>query len=65
MLIERLKDLRQDKDLFQKDIAKYLSITERKYSYIETGQSDIEPEILIELAEFYHTSVDYILRAYK
>lgn len=59
--MNRLKDLREDKDLFQKDIAKILNITQRNYSYYETGTSDIPTEILKKLAIFYKTSSDYII----
>lgn len=59
--MNRLRDLREDKDLYQKDIANILNITQRNYSYIETKQSDIPTEILKKLALFYNTSTDYIL----
>ena len=57
----RFKDLRIDNDLTQIQIAKMLNISQRKYSYIETGISDISPEILIDLAKIYNVSIDYIL----
>lgn len=57
----RLKDLREDKDLYQKDLAKILNIAERTYSGYETGSRNIPNEILINLAKFYNTSVDYVL----
>ena len=57
----RLKDLREDKDLRQKDVAQYLNIAERTYSGYETENRWIPKEILISLAIFYDTSVDYIL----
>lgn len=60
-MYERIKNLREDKDLFQKDLAKILDITQRNYSYFETGKSDIPTDILIKLADFYNTSIDYIL----
>lgn len=59
--MNRLKDLRIDKDLYQKDVAKFLNITQRNYSYIETGKSDIPTFVLVQLSELYHTSTDYIL----
>lgn len=64
-MYNRIKDLRTDKDLLQKDIADILNITQRNYSYIETGKSDIPSEILIKLAFFYNTSIDYLLRDNK
>lgn len=56
----RLKDLREDKDLLQKDIAKILNIAQTTYSGYETGNRGIPKEILIQLAKFYNTSIDYI-----
>ena len=58
----RIKDLRIDSDLLQKDVASALGITQRKYSYIETGVQLATEEVLCGLALFYGTSVDYILR---
>ena len=57
----RLKDLREDRDLKQKDIAKLLFITQQQYSLYEKGYRDIPTTALATLAEFYNTSVDYIL----
>lgn len=57
----RLRDLREDKDLKQKDIAKALNIAERTYSGYETESRWIPKDILIKLAIFYNTSTDYIL----
>lgn len=59
--MNRLKDLREDKDLLQKDIAKILEMSQTGYSKYEVGTNDIPTQILIKLAEFYKTSVDYIL----
>lgn len=61
MMYKRLRDLREDKDLKQKDIADFLNISQRGYSHYETGNNDIPTEILIKLADFYETSVDYLL----
>lgn len=58
----RIKDLRVDSDLRQVDVAQALGITQRKYSYIETGTQQVSEEILCGLALFYETSVDYILK---
>lgn len=57
----RFKDLRIDNDLTQMQIAKILNISQRKYSYIETGISDVSPDILIDLSKIYNVSIDYIL----
>lgn len=59
--MNRLKDLREDKDLLQKDIAKILDISQRGYSHYETGTNDIPTDILKRLALFYNTSTDYVL----
>lgn len=58
----RLKDLREDKDLYQKDIAKFLNIKQQQYSRYETDVNEISVTLLKELAIFYNTSTDYILR---
>ncbi len=58
---ERLKGLREDRDLLQKDIAKFLNITQVAYSCYEIGRRQIPIEALIKLANFYNTSTDYIL----
>jgi len=58
----RIKDLREDHDLTQQQIADAIGITQRKYSYLETGVQQLTDEILARLAQYYHVSVDYILR---
>ncbi len=60
-MYKRLRDLREDKDLTQTDIAKILGMSQTGYSKYETGENDIPTQILIKLADFYDTSVDYIL----
>lgn len=57
----RLKDLREDSDLLQKDVAKILNVAERTYSGYETETRWLSKESLIKLAKFYNTSTDYIL----
>lgn len=61
MYFPRLKDLRTDKDLLQKDIAQILNISQTVYSRYERGFQTIPTEHLMGLADFYHTSTDYIL----
>lgn len=61
MNIERLRDLREDKDLYQKEIAKILNITQQQYNKYELGINSIPIEKLNILANFYNTSVDYII----
>lgn len=60
-MYKRLRDLREDKDLTQTDITKILGMSQTGYSKYETGENDIPTQILIKLADFYDTSVDYIL----
>ena len=59
--MNRLKELREDKDLYQKDIAKVLNMSQTGYSQYETETNDIPTEILKKLANYYNTSIDYIL----
>ena len=61
MYLKRIKDLREDNDLYQKDLAKVLKISQAQYSRIETGENEITLDSLIRLANFYNTSTDYIL----
>lgn len=58
----RIRDLRKDHDLTQQQVADTIGITQRKYSYVETGQQQITADILIKLAGFYKVSIDYLLR---
>ena len=58
----RIRDLREDHDLTQTEVAEAIGITQRKYSYLETGQQDWTDVLLVRLAAFYGTSVDYLLR---
>lgn len=58
----RIKDLRIDSDLTQAEIAEKIGITQRKYSYIETGIQPLTDEIICKLARYYNTSADYILK---
>ncbi len=60
-LYERIRNLREDRDLTQTDIAKHLGMSQTGYSKYETGENDIPTQILIRLADFYNTSVDYLL----
>lgn len=57
----RLRDLREDCDMSQKELAKLLDMSQTGYSKYETGENDIPTRILLQLAEFYDTSVDYLL----
>lgn len=57
----RLRDLREDHDLSQQQIADYLEMKQSQYSRYERGLRDIPTDVLIRLAKFYNTSTDYIL----
>lgn len=57
---QRLKDLREDRDLKQSEIANYLGMKQPQYSRYESGQREIPLHIAIQLAEFYGVSLDYI-----
>lgn len=61
MAINRLRELRESNDLMQREVAKALGITQRNYSYFETGQTLLTEDILIKIANFYETSINYIL----
>jgi len=61
MVNNRLRDLRTDKDLKQKDVADYLNCSQVAYSHYELGRRDIPTEVLVALAKFYNTTTDYIL----
>ena len=58
---KRLRDLREDKDLVQKEVAAFLGIDQRVYSNYETGKREIPTRYVIKLSELYDTSVDFIL----
>lgn len=57
----RIRNLREDRDLKQKDIAKLLNCTQQTYSRYETGENNIDIKSLITLADFYNTSIDYLV----
>lgn len=60
-MYRRIRDMREDRDLLQKDLAEYLQCGQVCYSYYETGKRDIPTDVLIKLAKFYNTSIDYLL----
>ncbi len=60
-MYHRIRDLREDHDLLQKDIAAYLQCTQVCYSNYETGKRDIPTDVLKALALYYDTSIDYLL----
>ncbi len=60
-MYKRLKDLREDRELKQKDLAKLLMVGQTTYSDYELGKLNIPIPILIRLATFYNTSIDYLV----
>lgn len=60
-MYQRIRDLREDHDLYQREVAAYLNCSQRVYSNYEMGQRDIPTDILIRLANYYDVSIDYLL----
>ena len=60
-MYKRLRDLREDRDLNQTQVAKMLGMSQTGSSKYETGENDIPTSILIALARFYDTGIDYLL----
>ena len=58
---QRIRDLREDRDLNQTQVAKILGMSQTGYSKYETGENDIPTAILIKLADYYNVSTDYLL----
>lgn len=61
MRYERIRNLREDNDLSQQQLAGYLNISQRTYSYYESGEHNMPLAVLVQLADYYHTSTDYLL----
>lgn len=60
-MYQRLRDLREDADMNQTQVAKYLGMSQTGYSKYETGENDIPTLVLIRLSQLYHVSIDYLL----
>lgn len=60
-MYRRIRDLREDADMNQTEVAKMLGMSQTGYSKYETGENDIPTVVLIKLARFYDTSIDYLL----
>lgn len=60
-MYERIRNLREDKDLTQKQIGQVLNMSQTGYNQYEIGKNDIPTKVLIQLANFYNTSTDYLL----
>ncbi len=61
MAYRRIRDLREDHDWNQTEVARMLNMSQTGYSKYETGENDIPTRVLIRLSEIYHTSIDYLL----
>ena len=61
MRFENLKAIREDRDIKQKDIAKFLNVSQNTYSQYETGVISLTAEVLIKLSDFYDVSIDFLL----
>lgn len=61
MYLKRIRDLREDSDLTQTEVAKYLRISQQYYSNIEKGERTISVDIICMLADYYKVSTDYLL----
>lgn len=60
-MYKRIRDLREDHDIKQRDVADYLKCTQVCYSHYENGKRDIPTDVLIKLANYYNVSIDYLL----
>ena len=60
-IYQKIRDLREDRDLKQRELAEYLNCSQRVYSNYELGQRDIPTDVLIRLSNFYKVSIDYLL----
>ena len=58
---QRIRDLREDADLTQKQVGEAINVPQRTYAYYESGQRMLPPQVLCALADFYGVSVDYLL----
>ncbi len=61
MRFENLRNIREDRDIKQKEIAKFLNVSQNTYSQYETGIISLTAEVLIKLSDFYNVSIDYLL----
>ena len=61
MRFQNLRDIREDRDVKQKDIAAYLNVSQNTYSQYETGVISLTAEVLIKLADYYNVSIDFLL----
>ena len=60
-MYKRIRELREDNDLTQRELGGIVGASQRTYAYYESGQRMLPPQVLSDLADFYHVSVDYLL----
>ena len=61
MVFKNIRNIREDRDIKQKDVAKYLNVSQNTYSQYETGVISLTAEVLIKLSDFYDVSIDFLL----
>ena len=61
MQFKNLRGIREDRDIKQKEIAKYLNVSQNTYSQYETGVISLTADVLLKLADYYGVSIDYLL----
>lgn len=61
MFLKRIRDLREDRDLYQRELAKYLGVDQSTYSDYESGRINLPLDVLTKLADFYNVNIDYLL----
>jgi len=61
LIFKNLREIREDKDIRQKDIAAYLNVSQNTYSQYENGVISLTAEVLIKISDFYNVSIDYLL----
>ena len=61
MQFQNLRNIREDRDIRQKEVAAYLNVSQNTYSQYETGVIALTAEVLIKLSDFYGVSIDYLL----
>ena len=61
MVFERIRNIREDRDIRQRQVAEFLNVSQNTYSQYENGVISLSAETAVRLAEFYGTSVDYLL----
>ena len=57
---QRIRDLREDNDLTQREVGAAVNVPQRTYAYYESGERMVPPQVLVALAQFYNVSVDYL-----